>query len=64
MNKHLPRCFTDDLPMYMLLVHKVFQLNGFHKCEKRKMFVSICMEKFEAMETQQVATVMNSFVER
>ena len=64
MNKHLPKCFSDDLPVYMLLVHKVIQLNGYHKCEKQRVFVSTCMEKFEAMETKQVATVINSFVER
>jgi hypothetical protein len=50
--------------MYMLLVHKIIQLAGFHKCEKQRMFVSTCMDKFEAMETKQVATVMNSFIDR
>ena len=50
--------------MYMLLAHKLIQLNGFRRYEEQKEFVLKCMENFEAMETEQVAIVTNNFVER
>ena len=60
---HLPRCFPDDLPMYLLLVHKLLKPNPPSKHEVKK-FVCHCVENVQSLDSGIGAKVVNAFLGR
>ena len=61
---HLPKCFSNDLPMYILLSSKLMKSTSFVRCEQHKAFVSKCIGELEGMEPDRVAGMINNFVKQ
>ena len=61
---HLAETFPQDFPFYLILTYRVYSMLSVYDCEEFRTFIPMCINKFEAMDLKNIASVIITFLER
>ena len=65
LKEHLHKTFAKDFPLYLALALRFsIMYPKVYSCDERETFIHLCIDKLEGMKPEDIAPVINNFVER